>query len=392
MKAIVIHVLQGFVGEGCFDKERLADMRRLFVGNFSFEEQRRMRQRPNAVVRQLEAELACVWLSVAATGDAILCPESIPAEYWSRMSEAGCPAVDPVRPSDLPRLGDIDEIVPWGWSPSIRALAEQTGNHVSIPEQSSIWGVNSRRFSFELEASLNVLPTGARLVESLDDLQDVLRCERSLNQGWILKANFGQSGRGQQRGKGAVLSPTAVNWARGQLDDEGVLVIEPCLSSIEEVSGQWELAPSEEPRLIGVTQLLSDSRGQYRGTFVTEEISRRPEIADLIAVQRKAAERVRAAGYFGPLGIDAMLHRDVSGRVLVRPLQDVNARWTMGRLAIAWSHRLSWTVGTSTGTWLHSRHPPSTPALALSPESVGGRPTRYRTWWISDSARTSDAR
>jgi hypothetical protein len=55
-------------------------------------------------------------------------------------------------------------------------------------------------------------------------------------------------------------------------------------------------------------------------------------------------------GYFGPLGIDAMQNRDDAGEIRLRPLQDLNARYTMGRLALGFARLLpsNWC-----GSWLH---------------------------------------
>ncbi|OYW15327.1 MAG: hypothetical protein B7Z55_15100, partial [Planctomycetales bacterium 12-60-4] len=52
-----------------------------------------------------------------------------------------------------------------------------------------------------------------------------------------------------------------------------------------------------------------------------------------------AGNELQAAGYFGPVGIDAMWYRDANGKLACRPLQDINARWTMGRLALGWRRR-----------------------------------------------------
>ena len=64
----------------------------------------------------------------------------------------------------------------------------------------------------------------------------------------------------------------------------------------------------------------------------------------------RIAQRVQQLGYFGPLGIDAMQYRDEAGAIRLRPLQDVNARYTMGRLALGFGRvlRPGWC-----GTWGH---------------------------------------
>ena len=53
-------------------------------------------------------------------------------------------------------------------------------------------------------------------------------------------------------------------------------------------------------------------------------------------------------GYFGPLGIDAMRYRD-GDEVRLRPVMDINARWTMGRVAYEWGQRLA---PSEQATWL----------------------------------------
>jgi hypothetical protein len=39
-------------------------------------------------------------------------------------------------------------------------------------------------------------------------------------------------------------------------------------------------------------------------------------------------------GYVGPLGVDAMVHRDEEGRLALKPVVELNVRMTMGRVAL----------------------------------------------------------
>ena len=77
----------------------------------------------------------------------------------------------------------------------------------------------------------------------------------------------------------------------------------------------------------------------------------------------RAAHSVQQLGYFGPLGIDAMLYETPDGQRRWRPLQDINARWTMGRVALGWkrivpaSQHATWLrLRPSHNDWLGSRH------------------------------------
>ncbi|MCA9082192.1 MAG: hypothetical protein KDA58_16640, partial [Planctomycetaceae bacterium] len=79
-------------------------------------------------------------------------------------------------------------------------------------------------------------------------------------------------------------------------------------------------------------------------------------------------------------GIDAMRYRDRSGDLRIRPLQDINARYTMGRIALNWAHRFG-----QPGRWVHMEAQPSPQGIATTPAHVGGQPVRRRTWWVAHS-------
>jgi len=143
-----------------------------------------------------------------------------------------------------------------------------------------------------------------------------------------------------------------------------------------EISGQWKIDVDGTAQLIGITKLIADEQGRYRATgtnLVEIEAAARENI---VQKQLQAVQILARQGYRGPVGIDAMLCREGSS-VPIRPIQDINARWTMGRLGWEWGQRLR-----QQGTWVHASNVEG-PALAMSPETVGGIPCRCRTWWVS---------
>jgi hypothetical protein len=107
--------------------------------------------------------------------------------------------------------------------------------------------------------------------------------------------------------------------------------------------------------LIGVTQLHCNERGQYRGSWFTEPLNAKGDISSdwqaAVDWALRAAERLQDRGYFGPLGIDAMRYTLPGGAVHMRPLQDINARWTMGRLSLGWRRLLR---SGESGLWWHA--------------------------------------
>jgi hypothetical protein len=76
--------------------------------------------------------------------------------------------------------------------------------------------------------------------------------------------------------------------------------------------------------------------------------------APAIPMAVQIGRELQAIGYFGPVGIDVMRYAHQSGEVRLRCLQDLNARWTMGRLALGWKSQFQ--PGES-GIWLHGRWP-----------------------------------
>jgi hypothetical protein len=122
------------------------------------------------------------------------------------------------------------------------------------------------------------------------------------------------------------------------LERDGLLLIEPWLDAVCECSLQFEVGADETPTFLGVTELLTSASGGYLGTRFGPSVAARlgEDVGELVATVRPVVERASRLGYVGPLGVDAMRYRAVSGETLWRPLQDINARFTMGRCALEW--------------------------------------------------------
>jgi hypothetical protein len=411
-------------------------MARLFVGNFSFEQTRALRDNPSRQLLRCEAELACVWLAVAAPGDEILCPAPMDARFWNEMASRGMPIVRALAPGEL-KASQASEIVPWGWTEQVRRLAKRLRIVPQAPDQERVWEANSRVMAGEIAATLGCPISGEGLARSPGEFETLLRRAAEWPQGWIIKANYGQAGRGQLRGRGAALTTQQAARVANMLKRQNAVNVEPFLVRRAEYGVQWDVPREGPPALLGVTQLLTDERGQYLGSRILADEDLPSGIEAVIDVHRQAARQLQTAGYFGPLGIDAMLYESPQG-LRWRALQDVNARWTMGRLALEWGGRFAGEPGgvlrgsegreighlslvnchlslntnsenrmsaagergegssersgfggrdgrgvaIRPGVWLHQSNPPGPHALPLSPETVSGQLVRQRTWWV----------
>lgn len=162
------------------------------------------------------------------------------------------------------------------------------------------------------------------------------------------------AGRQAIRGCGTALSSRDENWLAHRLNESGAVVVEPWLTALSEGSLQFDIPLDGEPRLRGLTRQSVDATGVYRGSLA----GRRDDgssIADRFAVAvpsgLETARRVQAAGYSGPLGIDVMEYISDDGARAMRVLQDLNARYSMGYLALVASERagraVNWSPRTS---------------------------------------------
>lgn len=312
-------------------------MPRLFVPNFDFEHQLvdSAAQTP-ARLNRLNAELSTAWLAIAEDSDVLWTPEPIHSDFFRAAAEAGLPRVTGMmQPARLP--GPI-ECVPWGWTDRLRVLCLERGWTADAPSAAAVATANSREFSSRLEHAWNIALPEAGPAASMSDVEQRLNLLSAPNERprWVVKAQFGMAGRERLLGSGP-LAPPAEGWIRKRLAEDGLVFVEPWVDRVFEVGLQFDVPRSGTPVLLGCVPLLSNAGGQYRGSwFAPPAALTTTQIvpASTIEVCKNAARRAQEIGYFGPLGIDVMCYRSADGEPAWRPLQDINARWTMGRLSL----------------------------------------------------------
>lgn len=381
----------------------------VFHGNFDFEHELSSSSynRPRRLER-LNAELATHLLALARDEDHLIFPCEPPEGFLSEAADAGFPQVQ----ADGPVKSKPQELKmnPWGWSDAVVKLAKSYGGTNNAPPVSAVRAANCRRFSYELEQTERFSFPGCAIVDSLDALEiAVFEAAAIWNRrpdefDWLLKAEYSMSGRERITGRGVYLTDSSGNWIRRRLQTGERLYFEPGIVSLFELSTQWNLGQpashvgeSPAPELIGITQLLTDGSGQYLGSAFVDvaspanffsglgELSQSSDLLNrAVADARAAALDVQRLGYFGPLGIDAMIYQGPDGTPSLRSVQDVNARLTMGRLALEWFQRFP---GSGQPAWLlvpdgwfrdgDNIPSPENPVRRLtSPRFVAGQPVQ----------------
>jgi uncharacterized ferritin-like protein (DUF455 family) len=139
-------------------------------------------------------------------------------------------------------------------------------------------------------------------------------------------------------------------WLAHAVQNGRQLVIEPWLERELDFSAQLEMGP-RSLKLCGYTGLINDHRGQFLANWAAANYDRRMP-ANVAALFREPADisgrlqrlyddilslleaELQRAGFVGPVGIDAFVYRTSQGGCRLKPVVEINPRYTMGRLTL----------------------------------------------------------
>lgn len=232
--------------------------------------------------------------------------------------------LDPVAPD----LECAERLVVWGVTPGTRKLADRLGLLADFPTLEAVRAANDKLTSHDIEKSLGLALPFSCAVSSSEGLEAAVReCPHD----WVLKHPFGVSARERAVGRAGTISSSALGWARGRLSRGWSLLFEPWVERARSWSMHFELTPEKEVRFLGHCQLLTDAGGVYRGNRVLASET-------LEASHARAGEaichRLASLGYWGLVGIDALAGW-LGDAPISRPLVEINARCSFGRLALS---------------------------------------------------------
>jgi hypothetical protein len=267
-------------------------------------------------------------------------------------------AIDPARLVEHERLprpplvtGSFDAIrgyhavTAWAETQDVARLRAKRGFPVPVR-----WDVaaraNHRGFFLEVAERAGLAHPGTAFVTSIDALKR--HVAKAGLRTFVAKEPLSAAGRGK-----FVLCPDELDDAikakalGGRIAACGGMLIEPWVTRSFDFGVACETTPTGGARVIGLHRQLVDERGKFQGlrlrTFESE-----PEWLDdrgrervTIAVDVVASALVRL-GYGGPFTLDGYGVRGDDGSERVHALGEINARYTMGRLAHELGARMGW--------------------------------------------------
>lgn len=292
--------------------------------HLAFAPRRAYRRRPSfdALNRRLSERL--LWL--ARAGDALLADEP-----WadSLVDEARARGVELISPSRVENRSRR-RFTPWGWTPDAVRVGENVGAVVEPLPFAVVARVNSKLWSHALEVELGVAIVGAATVSTLEELNEAARraCPRAGDK-WVVKSPYGFAARERVLGRGPAVDGAQATWALKRLARGETLIFQPWLEVLREYGVVAEVARDGSHTILGVSDLQTNGAGTGTG-YVLGRPPSPGRMSELESVASAVCRRLHEEGYHGPVGIDAIEH----ARGL-HPLLEVNARYTMGFIAVA---------------------------------------------------------
>lgn len=218
------------------------------------------------------------------------------------------------------------------WCPTARArklLAAAGTLPPAAPSVEVIATVNARPFTARLRASLAEGSFDKLVAANLDEALAVLA--RPAPEGWLVRRTFGAAGRGRRRLRVGRPTEGELSWLIASLR-LGPLVLEPWVEVVREYTRSGWVHPDGELSLSRPCFQQTTPHGAWTRTDCAGagEVPRADD--DRLAHTMTCVGHALAeAGYFGPFGIDAFLHRVPGdpGRTVLNPLSEINARFTM---------------------------------------------------------------
>lgn len=321
----------------------------------------------------LARDLANLPQFLCRADDIVLVAKRPSVEFLSTIKQAGFPLpefaelingrLDPN--SDLSRR-KLSGLRPWAWGPDSLQLLEPLCANLGSPRGTAAQYFNPRIAELYSKAwSANLLKkvlarhapwlcTEREAGVTANTLEEAFEAITAIRRGGhhkiVAKQALGLAGHNAIRLWEPDVSASQRQWLSRALQNNRQLVIEPWLERELDFSAQLEMGP-RHLKLCGYTGLINDNKGQFRANWAAPNYNRRlpatvtalfpdlPHIAGQLqqlytGIFSLLEIELRDAGFIGPIGIDAFIYRTPEGSCRLKPIVEINPRYTMGRLTL----------------------------------------------------------
>ncbi len=338
---------------------------------------------PNASQVLLRKDLESLPQYLCSRDDVVLLNQSPRVAFLNQLSECGflLPEFQLVHQSAARQTGACPHhrlagYKPWAWSPDAleqilsfesRRPLEQQQTWPNLPYSQAIGDLFSKAWSAAflrgLLAECNELyqPAIHRLLCDSSNvgtvcastacvLSEVDRIRSMGHHRVVLKKVFGLAGQGALRLWEEFVSEAQIRWIDRETTAGRTLIVEPWLDRAFDFSAQYHMVGGKL-NCVGYTRLQNDHRGQYQANFAAPNFLRHPPkeiqmwlrspgfhpgLLQLLfeLIRQRLESRLKTLGFSGAIGIDSFVYRNSSGEFRIKPIVEINPRFTMGRVLV----------------------------------------------------------
>lgn len=316
-----------------------------------------------AKLREFEANLASLMAFLADCNDFVVVRDAVSTEFIQYLNVAGFSPPLFIKDNLLGNIdytnnfpGGIHRILPWGWSPVMHHLFSgliKIANPL-IASKYSEWK-NIHKELFGRHSSLQILRQivsddsegwmvqSSELALIVKRLDDIVLMQEPGGQ-LVVKSPWSSSGRGLQVLRENELNMTNIQVISGVLREQGFVLVEPWHNKLADISFQFFSNEKNEIEFLGITSFTTDKAGRFTSQNLHElsfDLSNEVKVffnrhkeSIVGKIRSKLSESSYATEYYGWLGVDTLIYRNVNGELVWHPCIEINCRFTMGAIAL----------------------------------------------------------
>jgi D-alanine-D-alanine ligase-like ATP-grasp enzyme len=238
---------------------------------------------------------------------------------------------DPVLLHELSALvADGAHIVAHGVSEVEERVAELTGLPIAGPDSARSKAINSKIYSRRVADELGLRQPQGWACETLDELTEAMAAVRDQLDGattFAVKEAFGVSGKGiatvDNPRRADRLRDLIAKRVRDSGDERIAFVVERWVAKTGDLNYQFTVGHDGSVRFDFVKEQLTEN-GVHKGHRIPARITP-AQHDELVDAAERLGKRLAADGYFGVVGVDAMVDPDGG----LYPVIEINARYNM---------------------------------------------------------------
>jgi uncharacterized ferritin-like protein (DUF455 family) len=260
-------------------------------------------------------------------------------------------------PNGLLAARKLNALRPWSIAPDLAARLDALRPGLADDRALAPWTGETRGLFSKVEQvrALSRWMGPSHPCETTEEVGEAI--EPLIKQGhrdFLLKRAFSTAGSGLTPLRGEKLADLLSRPLTRAIAEEGGILLEVRHDRVFDFSVQYRLERGKI-RFVGFVEQVIEGLGGYRGSLCRSKFCRAldaelarflmdeclPLYDDSGELAADLAAWASARGYDGPLGIDAYVHRTPGGRLVLRPICEVNPRSTMGLVALEIKRRIA---------------------------------------------------